>query len=200
MKNIIYFALPVLAALCMTSCRSEKDNEVLALRLDKTSIELVKGESVRLNATVVPAVEGAAITWFSEDESYVTVDQEGLVTAVAIKKDVESSDSDEENPQAVSVFARYEGGAAECEVTVLPLEPAAISIIPEQTTMNIGGQMMFSVNFDPSDADVRDVEWSSSNAFVAVVKDGVVTAKGYGSCEIIAKCGKVEARAYILVL
>lgn len=46
----------------------------------------------------------------------------------------------------------------------------------------------------------RGVEWSTSNAFVAVVKDGVVTAKGYGSCEIIAKYGRIESRAYVLVL
>jgi uncharacterized protein YjdB len=60
--------------------------------------------------------------------------------------------------------------------------------------------MMFTVEYTPEDVDVKGVEWSTSNAFVAVVKDGVVTAKGYGSCEIIAKYGRLESRAYVLVL
>ena len=66
--------------------------------------------------------------------------------------------------------------------------------------MKLGEQYLFTVEFDPSDADIKDVEWSTSVAAVATVKDGVVVVHGYGTCEIIAKCGKAEARAYILVL
>lgn len=201
MKRIFYFAALSLAALCMCSCKSDEKGEVLAVRLDETAIEIVKGQTYQLNATVVPADEDAQITWFSEDEAYVTVDQNGLVTAVALKKDeVSSGDVDDENPSAVSVYAQYEGGAAECEVTVLPLEASAIKVSPSQASMSLGEQMMFTVEYEPEDVDVKGVEWSTTNAFVAVVKDGVVTVKGYGTCEIVAKYGRLESRAYILVL
>lgn len=197
MKKIIYLAVPVLAALCMSSCRSE-ENEVLALRLNETSIELVKGETFQLEATIVPASEDARITWTSEDESYVTVDENGLVTAVALNKN-ESDDIDDENTQAISIFAQYKGGAAECEVTVLPLEPESISLSPEQVALNYGEQILLTVSYEPEDVDIKDVEWSTTDAFVATVKDGVVTTKGYGSCEIVAKCRRLEARTFIFV-
>ena len=197
MKNRILI-FTVLAVVGFSSCKSEKDM-VQVVRMDRTSAEIVKGETLQLNAVIVPNDENAVIRWFSEDESYVQVDQNGLVTAVAVKKDVEVSD-DEENTQAISVYAQYGGGAAECEITVLPLEAESIKIVPEQKTMKLGEQYLFTVEFDPSDADMKDVEWSTSVAAVATVKDGVVVVHGYGTCEIIAKCGKAEARAYILVL
>lgn len=199
MKNTIRYAAIMSAAICMISCASD-ESKTLAVRLDKTSIELVKGESCQLNATVVPDNKDAVIEWFSEDESYVVVDQSGLVTAVALKKDVESADADDENPEAVSVFARFEGGAAECEVTVLPLEPSAIWIHPEQVPLKFGEQILLTVSYEPENVDVKEVEWSTSNAFVAVVEDGVVTTKGYGSCEIIARYGRIEARANVFVM
>lgn len=198
MKSRLLFSVILAACICLCSCRKE-ENKVLAVRLDKTSVELIKGETLQLNASVIPADENAVIEWFSEDESYVTVDQSGLVTAVAMKKVEESSD-DEENAQAVSVYARYKDGAAECEVTVLPLHARSIRLVPDQKAMKIGEQLLLNVEYTPADADVKDVEWSTSVAAVATVKDGVVVAKGYGTCEIIAKCGKAEARTYIIVL
>lgn len=199
MKNRLLFAVVLSACIGIASCKKDEE-KVLAVRLDKTSVEIVKGETLQLNATVVPADENAVIEWFSEDESYVTVDQNGLVTAVSMKKVDESSSDDEENAQAVSVYARYGAGAAECEVTVLPLHVSSISLVPAQKSMKLGEQLLLNVEYVPADADVKDVEWSTSVAAVATVKDGVVEANGYGTCEIIAKCGKAEARTYILVL
>lgn len=200
MKKLIFLAALLVAALCLSACRSGEDNEVLAVRLDQTAIELVKGESVQLEATVVPADEDAEIRWFSEDEAYVTVDQTGLVTAVALKKEEElDSSDDEDNTLAVSVFAQYEGGAAECKVTVLPLEPKGLKLVPSQTTLRYGEQALLTVEYEPEDVDIKDVTWSTSNASVAKVKDGVVTAKGYGGCDIIVTYGRIEARAYVFV-
>lgn len=197
MKNrFLFFA--ILAVLVFSSCKNDEEG-VVVVRLDVTSAEIVKGETLQLKAVTVPADDDAVIEWFSEDESYVQVDQNGLVTAVAVNKDEVISD-DEENTQAISVYARCGNGAAECEITVLPLEADAIRIVPEQKRMNVGEQYLFTVEFEPQDADVRDVEWSTTVASVATVKDGVVTVHGYGTCEIIAKCGKAESRAYILVL
>lgn len=198
MKNrFLFFAL--LALLGLSSCKNEEDG-VMVVRLDETSAEIVKGETLQLKAVTVPSDDDAVIEWFSEDESYVKVDQNGLVTAVAVKKDEVTSDDDDENTQAVSVYARCGNGAAECEITVLPLEAKSIKIVPEQKKMQLGERYMFTVEFTPADADIKDVEWSTSVAAVATVKDGIVTVNGYGTCEIIAKCGKAESRAYILVL
>ena len=79
MKKYIVSAAALCAILALSSCNNN-ESEVLAVRLDKNSIELTKGESVRLNASVVPDQE-ADFEWFSQDSEYVTVDSEGLVTA-----------------------------------------------------------------------------------------------------------------------
>ena len=122
MKTKIFSAAAMLALLMNISCKSN-DDEVLAVRLDKTRLEIVKGESAILSATVVPD-QDAEIEWFSQDEQYVTVDQNGLVTAVGLKR--AASDSDQITP--VSVYVKYQNGADECLVTVLPLAPSKVEI------------------------------------------------------------------------
>ena len=117
MKTNFFFAALTIAALAVVSCNNN-EGEVLAVRLDKTAIELVKGESVQLNATVVPD-QDAELTWFSQDEQYVTVDPNGVVTAVGLKKDDPTSDQ----VTPVSVYVKYQNGADECLVTVLPMAP-----------------------------------------------------------------------------
>ena len=99
MKKYIVSAAALCAILALASC-SNNESEVLAVLLDKNSIELTKGESVRLNASVVPYQE-ADFEWFSQDSEYVTVDSEGLVTAVGLKK--EDPASDEVTPVKVYV-------------------------------------------------------------------------------------------------
>ena len=56
MKKVFYFVAAIIVALALNSCRSEESG-VLAVRLDETAIELVKGETYQLQATVVPADE-----------------------------------------------------------------------------------------------------------------------------------------------
>lgn len=49
---------------------------------DKTSIEV--GQELQLDFTVLPATAKPAVTWSSEDESVMTVNEEGLVKAKAV--------------------------------------------------------------------------------------------------------------------
>ena len=178
MKINLFFASAALVILAAVSCNN-KEEKVLAVRLDKTKIELVKGESVQLNATVVPAQE-AEFTWFSQDENYVTVDQNGLVKAVGLNK--ESDDSDEVTP--VSVYVKYENGADECLVTVLPLAPSKVEIVSDNSTVKLKPKesVQLEVKFYPEDADIRNVIWSIDYAGVATVdsKTGIVTGVAPG--------------------
>ena len=161
------------------------ENEVLAVRLDKTKIELVKGESIQLNAQVVPA-QDAEFTWSSQDEQYVTVDQNGVVTAVGLKK--ESLDSDEVSP--VSVYVKYLNGADECQVTVLPLAPTKVEIVSEANTIEVdpAESIQLVAKLYPEDADLTDITWSTNFATVAKVdsKTGVLTGVSSGFAVIRA--------------
>lgn len=178
MKRVFLFAAVMFAALVAVSCNSN-ENEVLAVRLDKTKIELVKGESIQLNAQVVPA-QDAEFTWSSQDDQYVTVDQNGVVTAVGLKK--ESLDSDEVAP--VSVYVKYLNGADECQVTVLPLAPTKVEIVSEANTIEVdpAESIQLVAKCYPEDADLTDLTWSTDFATVAKVdsKTGVLTGVSAG--------------------
>ena len=175
MKTNFLFWTAIIAVVSAVSCNSKSD-EVLAVRLDQTKIELVKGESVQLNASVVPA-QDVEFTWFSQDDNYVTVDQNGLVTAVALKKE-----ADEVKP--VSVYAKYMNGAAECQVTVLPLAPSKVEIDYDSNKLVLEPAQTYQlkVNFTPADTDITDLTWTTDYASVATVdsKTGLVTGVAPG--------------------
>lgn len=183
MKNYIVSAVALCAILALSSC-TNNESEVLAVRLDKNSVELTKGESVKLNASVVPDQE-ADFEWFSQDSDYVTVDSEGLVTAVGLKK--EDPASDEVTP--VKVYVKYENGADECEVTVLPLQAQKVEILGEELVkIRQGESVTLAVKYYPEDADIKVVTWSTDYAVVAKVnkETGAVTGMEPGFATIKA--------------
>lgn len=184
MKRHFLFAATMIAVLFTLSC-TNAENEVLAVRLDKTKIELVKGESVQLTAQAVPA-QDVEFSWSSQDEQYVTVDQNGIVTAVGLKKD--TPDSDEVSP--VSVYVKYMNGADECKVTVLPLAPTRVEIVggDKTVTVNPGESVQLEAKCYPEDADLTDLTWTTNYAGSAVVdsKTGLVTGVASGFAVIRA--------------
>lgn len=176
MKTNFLFLTAIVAVIAAVSCNSKSD-EVLAVRLDQTKVQLVKGESVQLNAQVVPA-QDAEITWYSQDDNYVTVDQNGLVTAVALKKE-----GDEVKP--VSVYAKYMNGADECQVTVLPLAPTKLEIEYSEKTLKLApgaeASVQLTAKLYPEDADLTDITWTTNYANIAVVdQEGRVTGVSPG--------------------
>lgn len=177
MKTKFLFLAVLFTAIMSVSCNNE--NEVLAVRLDENKLELIKGESHKLNVTLVPSPEApVTFEWFSEDEEYVTVDENGNVTAKAVKYAEESDEI-----ASVKVYVRYEGGADECEVTVLPLATERVEIQYNSPQVNVeaGENVRLEVKVFPEDADLNDITWSSEYADVAVVSaDGVVTGKKPG--------------------
>lgn len=86
---------------------------VTGVSLSPSSLQLVSGESSQLTATVTPAnASNPAVKWSSSDTSVATVDNSGLVTAVA--------------PGTATITAEtYDGGlTASCAVTVTDPTPA----------------------------------------------------------------------------
>lgn len=184
MKTKILLTAAMLAFIMIVSCKSNED-EVLAVRLDKTKLEIVKGESVKLNAAVVPE-QDVEFEWFSQDDQYVTVDQNGVVTAVAMKKAAEGSDE----VVPVSVYVKYENGADECLVTVLPLPASKVEIVAETdiVTLDPGQTVTLAARCYPEDADLKSVTWSTDYAVIASVNPstGEVTGVSPGFATIRA--------------
>lgn len=185
MKTNVAFLIIAFAALISVSC-NQNGPEVLAVRLDKTKVEIVKGETIQLNAAVVPD-QDVEITWYSADDKYVTVDENGLVTALALKTE---GDEGSESIVPVSVYAKYKNGADECKVTVLPLAPTRVEIVYDGQVLEIDPQesVALTASFFPEDADLKDITWSTNAANIAKVdsKTGVVTGVTAGFAVIRA--------------
>ena len=185
MKTNVAFLIIAFAALISVSC-NQNGPEVLAVRLDKTKVEIVKGETIQLNAAVVPD-QDVEITWYSADDKYVTVDENGLVTALALKTE---GDEGSESVVPVSVYAKYKNGADECKVTVLPLAPTRVEIVYDGQVLEIDPQesVALTASFFPEDADLKAITWSTNAANIAKVdsKTGVVTGVTAGFAVIRA--------------
>ncbi len=185
MKTRFFFAAVLITAILAVSCNNDQEG-VLAVRLDKTKVELVKGESLKLNAKVVPDQE-ADFTWYSQDEQYVTVDQDGVITAVALKMDPASP----EDVLPVSVYVKYGQGADECQVTVLPLAPSKVEIVNEgngNIVIDPQEQKQLTAKIYPEEADLTELTWSVDYASVVTVdsKTGLITGVNPGFAEVKA--------------
>lgn len=193
MKNISIF-VALFAAMVFASCNK---NEVVVIRLDETELELIKGETRQLKATVVPADASASVEWFSSMPEYVSVSETGLVKA---EKIYYKNETDTE-ATPVSIYCKYNGGAAECEVMVLPLDVKSVSLkVNESLRLDPQQTKMLIVEYEPADADIdySKLEWSTSDFKYVSVKpvSGTATAKitanWAGSADITVRYSNLE--------
>ena len=101
-KLVRLTAATLLAAILFCSCGEVK---IESITLSKNAAELKEGESVTLSAVVAPENATESYGWKSADEGVATVDENGVVTAVA--------------PGNTNILAVSESGkTAACSVTV----------------------------------------------------------------------------------
>ena len=164
---------------------SKKVIIVTSVELNKSTLELKKGESEILSATVTPDdATDKTITWSTSEASVASVDQNGKVTAL--------------KSGTATITAKAGEKTALCSVKVTtPIE--SISLDRTSVTLEEGHTTTLIATITPNDADVKTVEWSSSNASVASVANGVVTAVAEGEATITAKADGMEATCIVSV-
>jgi len=160
--------------------------DVSSVRLNKTTLALIKGESETLVATVNPDdATDKTMTWTSSNADVASVDANGKVMALA--------------NGTTTITAKAGGKEAACAVTVtVPLE--SISLNKTELSLIKGESETLIATIAPEDATENTVSWTSSNTSVATVESsGKVTAKGGGSATITAKAGGKEATCSVNV-
>ena len=105
---------------------------VSSVALDKTTVNLKKGETVKLNATVAPAdADNKEVTYTSSNSAVAKVDNTGLVTALSSGEAV------------ITVTTKDGSKTASCKVTVAKeTEPLAITV----TSKISGNDYTFTAN------------------------------------------------------
>lgn len=147
---------------------------VTGIKVSQDTLMLTKkDETAQLSAEVVPSyADNTRVTWKSSDESVVTVDEKGKVTAVG-------------NGTATITVTSVSGNyTATVAVTVkIPVEIEKITIEAEKKTLTkIGESTELKVKIEPENADAQKLIWKSDNEMIAAVdENGKVTAIGNGT-------------------
>ena len=155
------------------------------------TLPMIKGESIQLEFTTVPEdlseITFPEMKWEPSDESVITVDESGLVTAVkAGEANITIS------PVTVNTLA-----SATLHIKVVETAVPATGIeITSDATMTkdglpacyIGETMTLTAAITPAEATYRSVLWSSGDEAVATVDpiSGVVTGVSVGKVTITA--------------
>lgn len=169
-KSIIT-AFAVTLSFLFTSC--DKDVNVSGVQIAPEEVTLGIGETQKLTVTVEPSdATDPTYSLESSDPSVAAV-QNDVVTAVA--------------PGEAVITATTADGSlkATCKVTVVK-HVEDISVSPTQVKVIVGKTQEITVEFTPSDATNKEVEWVSSKPEVATVADGVVTGVTVGEALITA--------------
>ena len=74
-----------------------------------------------------------------------------------------------------------------CKQEILPIKVESVTLDITSLTMSVGETMSLTATISPSDAENQKVLWSTSNANVATVKDGTVSAIAPGEATVTVK-------------
>ena len=155
---------------------TKKPVPVTGVKLDKSSYEMMEGDTWQLAATVEPAnADNTAVSWSSSNEEVVSVDNLGYLRA--------------HSEGTATITVKTEDGCftATCEVTVVPytIPVVGVWVQPDELTLQKGETATLQWYVDPETATDRSVTFTSSNVKVATVSDeGVVTAVDYGEATV----------------
>lgn len=165
-------------------------NKVTGVTLNKKSVSVNKGKSVKLTASVAPAnAANKAVTWSSDKKNIATVDKNGNVKG--IKKGTAN----------ITVTTKEGNFKAVCKVSVkVPATKVTVNVNTQNITLKKGRTANAAAYVTPSDSTDK-ISWSSKNKKVATVdKKGKIKAVKVGKTEIIAKAGKKSAKIKVTVV
>ncbi len=173
-------------------CEFDVYEHAMGVNLNASNLRLKIGENQTLIATILP--EGKTdgkVEWSSSDTDIAEVDTEGVVKAKAKGK------------ATITVTTVDGGHTASCEVQVY--QPVtSLNLNNETLTLKTGETQQLIASISPSDADNKNVVWSSENESIARVdKDGKVTGVKAGQVWIYAESEEeetVKAGCYVTVI
>jgi len=162
--------------------------KVSSVSIKPSSATMTIGDSRSFKATVSPRnATWQDITWSSQDESIVTITQDGQLKAVGVGKTTITAETPE-------------GKKRTAWITVKPLYVKKILLSGEISGL-IGGvagrnQVQLGYEIQPADATIQEVKWTTSNKKIATVdENGVVTGLKEGSVYITCKATDGSGRS-----
>ena len=186
---VLPFCLLLLFAVTCVEPGPASEKGVTALSLSQETAEMIVGETVHLQLTILPKdAVYEKVMWASSRQYVASVSDDGVVTAVG---------------EGVSTVTASAGGKyVTCKVTVengvIPV--TSISLDKTSIALTKGLSETVKATVGPDNATNKTVGWTSSDPEkVAVDKNGTVTALGGGSAIITASSGNQAANCLVTV-
>lgn len=183
----LFYLLLVGLILAFSGC--EKDDEISVQRIEfaTTAINLLVGESVAVEMMHYPADAPAPdYEWVSSDPSVVHVDVNGRINAVQMG--------------GVVLTARTGNGlAAECYVTILPVDAKGIVVDVPEVSILLGEVVTIGYSFDPDTATFRTLTWEMLDNSIAEVSDGQVRGLAVGETTLVLKQADNNLQAVVKI-
>ncbi len=160
-------------------CKVSVEIPPTSVKLSDSAISLKVGSDDRVNhlltATVEPAEAKQNVLWTSFDDKVATVDENGLVTAVA------------GGTAIITCTTKSGGKKAICNVTVHEDATSVEITNPPSSNLFKGKEYLLKVKFNSETVTNRDIVWSSSNpGVIEVDRNGLLVAREVGSSVIKA--------------
>ncbi|HSK68697.1 MAG TPA: Ig-like domain-containing protein, partial [Candidatus Limnocylindria bacterium] len=146
------------------------------LSLQPASLEVHAQESAALQAVLAPAnASDKRVAWSSSDAAVASVDGDGLVRGVS------------EGEAVITATAMDGSGvSAQAAVRILPPIPVDSVTLSGGVRVNVGGAARLTAAVLPGNAADKTLVWTTGDARIATVADGVVTGMGYGETTVTA--------------
>jgi uncharacterized protein YjdB len=159
------------------------------------TLNIAIGDSAPIRAQPVDAsgapLSGLSLFWSTSDSTIVSVDQTGMVRAVALG--------------SANIDASIAGVSPKrpARIVVVATPVATIVIAPRATSLHVGGSFQFADTCKDAAGHLlrgRSVVWTSSDTTVAPVDQaGLVLGKSPGSATITVSAGSAKASATVTV-
>ena len=164
---------------------------VKGITLNTSSANLTVGNTQTLVAEVTPknATNAGNITWTTSNANVATVTN-GVVTAISAG--------------IATITAKVDDKSATCNVVVSAASGTVvakgITLNKTSTAITVGNTETLFAEVTPKNAtNASNITWTTSNASVATVTNGVVTAIGAGTATITAKVDTKSATCNVVV-
>jgi uncharacterized protein YjdB len=158
-----------------------------------TQASLYVGQTTQLGATLKDAAGGTltarTITWSSSASAIASVDNQGLVTAIA--------------PGTTTITSTAESKTTSVDITVALIPVSTVTVTPDASTLDVGQTLQLSATLKDSVGRIlsgRSVTWTSITPSIAIVNGaGQVTGVSPGTSRIAVTAEGKSAIATITV-
>jgi len=152
--------------------------------LSNNEAELMMGDAITLTATVSPNnATPNSVVWITSNPQ-VAVVSDGVVSPMSEGE--------------CDIVATCLDKRAVCHVTVT--NPITVTLDQTEVIIEQTNQVTLTATVTPDWANSEEIIWTTSNADVATVNDGVVTAVGLGECNITASYLDKQAVCHVTVI